>query len=341
MAAFTMTSKPMYSARANLGGTRVRAQRKLAGASAAPMGAVCAIEVGQSSVMGSSRKQNEDRLVLKYDEGATDTPFANITVFDGHGGFATADWLTQNLHKRINKIWLRDTPTRAVRKAFISADKALLETRGFMGMGERGVGGGKCGATGATVLAFKEDGVTKLLAANVGDSRALLIKDGQPAIQMTVDHVPDSESERERIEAQNPNPRMPLVKFVGGTWRVGGLLALSRAFGDAYMKQSGFNEGIADLGNDYSSGFGVIADPDVDVFDLPAGTKGWLIVSSDGLNANEERGGGGGIENDAVAKICSETTNPTELAAKLTKAAQAAGSTDDISVQCVRLEELC
>jgi hypothetical protein len=65
MAAFTITSKPMYSARANLGGTRVRAQRKLAGASAAPMGAVCAIEVGQSSVMGSSRKQNEDRLVMK------------------------------------------------------------------------------------------------------------------------------------------------------------------------------------------------------------------------------------------------------------------------------------
>lgn len=47
-------------------------------------------------------------------------------------------------------------------------------------------------------------------------------------------------------------PRMPLVQFVGGTWRVGGLLALSRAFGDAYMKASGFNEGIADLGNDYS-----------------------------------------------------------------------------------------
>ena len=43
-------------------------------------------------------------------------------------------------------------------------------------MGERGVGGGKCGATCATVLAFKEGGDTKLLAANVGDSRALLIR---------------------------------------------------------------------------------------------------------------------------------------------------------------------
>lgn len=45
-----------------------------------------------------------------------------------------------------------------------------------------------------------------------------------------------SESERVRIERQNPNPKMPMVRYVGGTWRVGGLLALSRAFGDAYLK---------------------------------------------------------------------------------------------------------
>lgn len=44
------------------------------------------------------------------------------------------------------------------------------------------------------------------------------------------------ESERQRIEAQNPNPKMPMVRYMGGTWRVGGLLALSRAFGDSYLK---------------------------------------------------------------------------------------------------------
>jgi protein phosphatase 1K len=44
------------------------------------------------------------------------------------------------------------------------------------------------------------------------------------------------ESERQRIERQNPNPKMPMVRYVGGTWRVGGLLALSRAFGDSYLK---------------------------------------------------------------------------------------------------------
>lgn len=48
------------------------------------------------------------------------------------------------------------------------------------------------------------------------------------------------ESERERIERNNPNPKLPMVRYIGGTWRVGGLLALSRAFGDAYLKGEDF-----------------------------------------------------------------------------------------------------
>ena len=55
---------------------------------------------------------------------------------------------------------------------------------------------------------------------------------------------------------------MPLVRYVGGTWRVGGILALSRAFGDAYLKGSLQFEGIRAGGDGYSSGFGVVAEPD-------------------------------------------------------------------------------
>ena len=56
---------------------------------------------------------------------------------------------------------------------------------------------------------------------------------------------------------------MPLVRYVGGTWRVGGILALSRAFGDAYLKGSGQFEGVPSGSDGYSSGFGVVADPTV------------------------------------------------------------------------------
>ncbi len=77
-----------------------------------------------------------------------------------------------------------------------------------------------------------------------------------------------SEEERLRIEATNPNPRLPLVRYVGGTWRVGGILALSRAFGDAYLKGSLQFEGVRAGGDGYSSGFGVVSEPDTTLIDL-------------------------------------------------------------------------
>jgi protein phosphatase 1L len=76
-----------------------------------------------------------------------------------------------------------------------------------------------------------------------------------------------------RIERQNPNPKLPMVRYVGGTWRVGGLLALSRAFGDSYLKGSLQFEGIAAGGDGYSSGFGLIAEPFIELTSLtPADT---------------------------------------------------------------------
>lgn len=86
-----------------------------------------------------------------------------------------------------------------------------------------------------------------------------------------------SEEERKRIEATNPNPRLPLVRFVGGTWRVGGILALSRAFGDAHLKGSLQFEGVRAGGDGYSSGFGVVSEPDTTLTDL---TGAFPITSS-------------------------------------------------------------
>ena len=87
-----------------------------------------------------------------------------------------------------------------------------------------------------------------------------------------------SEEERLRIEAKNPNPKMPLVRYVGGTWRVGGILALSRAFGDAYMKSSLQFEGLRASSDGYSSGFGVIAEPDTSLVELTGVAPGPLIL---------------------------------------------------------------
>lgn len=74
----------------------------------------------------------------------------------------------------------------------MQADRKLLAPKGgfFGSFGERGVGGSKCGATGVVAMLYDLNSKPKLLAANVGDSRALLIQNGE-AEQLTVDHVPD------------------------------------------------------------------------------------------------------------------------------------------------------
>jgi protein phosphatase 1K len=269
-------------------------------------------------------------------------PEVYAAVFDGHGGAATAEWLTNNLLGYVEKYWQgTNAPEKAVSEAFIQADKAILAPKGgFMGMvGERGVGGSKCGSTAAVALIFKNKGRSQLLTANSGDARILLLRGGQ-AVQLTEDHVPDNENERNRIERFNPNPKMPLVRYVGGTWRVGGLLALSRAFGDAYLKGSDQFEGVSFYASDtYASGFGLIAEPHTSVTDL-TDDDSWIIVTSDGLLANEERGGGGGLSNEDVVSICNKLASRScdEIAAELTKQAVAQGSTDDVTTLVLKLK---
>ena len=229
-------------------------------------------------------------------------------------------------------------PAAILASAFQSADERLLQAPTFFG--ERGVGGSKCGSCAAMALLWRRPGSPpRLLAANVGDSRVLLVSRGGTEM-LTVDHVPDVESERKRIESFNPNPRMPMVRFAGGTWRVGGLLALSRAFGDAYLKPSGMYEGLDTRDSDYSSGFGVTPIPWVKDVELRSGDE-WIVVASDGVFAEVERGGGGGFENDECGEFvraqAAKGLSPEAIAAAVVEAARKKGSTDDITAVVVKL----
>ncbi|WZY74671.1 hypothetical protein YC2023_021055 [Brassica napus] len=82
------------------------------------------------------------------------------------------------------------------------------------------------GSTASTAILIGD----RLIVANVGDSRAVISRGGN-AIAVSRDHKPDQSDERERIENAGG--------FVmwAGTWRVGGILAVSRAFGDRLLKQ--------------------------------------------------------------------------------------------------------
>eukprot|EP00803_Ostreobium_quekettii_P007688 evm.model.scf_240EXC.3 EVM.evm.TU.scf_240EXC.3 scf_240EXC:49940-54459(+) len=99
---------------------------------------------------------------------------------------------------------------------------------------------------------------THICVANCGDSRAVLSR-GKNAFRMTRDHKPGVEDETERIRAAGG-----AVLDYGGK-RVMGLLAVSRALGDHYLRNAG-----------------VIADPEVTVIGRSPEDE-FLVLATDGL----------------------------------------------------------
>ncbi|KAL5223171.1 hypothetical protein ABZP36_027884 [Zizania latifolia] len=84
------------------------------------------------------------------------------------------------------------------------------------------------GIDGSTALAAVLVG-SHLYVANVGDSRAVALNSGK-AVPLSEDHKPNRKDERKRIEDAGG-----IIVF-DYTWRVGGLLAMSRAFGNRDLK---------------------------------------------------------------------------------------------------------
>ncbi|MED6253739.1 Protein phosphatase 1L, partial [Ataeniobius toweri] len=101
----------------------------------------------------------------------------------------------------------------------------------------------------------------ELTVANVGDSRGVLCdKDGN-AVALSHDHKPYQLKERKRIKRAGG-----FISF-NGSWRVQGILAMSRSLGDYPLKNLNV----------------VIPDPDIMTFDLDKLQPEFMILASDGL----------------------------------------------------------
>lgn len=145
---------------------------------------------------------------------------AYFAVYDGHGGDNASRFLQEDLHKRIEEDpeLLSDDPISAITDAFEASEKELLRQSTFSGWLD--------GSTAICCLILNN----KIFTANVGDSRAVLCSLGK-AHPLSVDHKPSNDKERDRI-LKAGGKIMHL-----GVWRVEGVLALSRAFGDRHLKK--------------------------------------------------------------------------------------------------------
>ncbi|GFQ06176.1 probable protein phosphatase 2c 59 [Phtheirospermum japonicum] len=212
-------------------------------------------------------------------------------VFDGHGGARAAEYVKQNLFTYLLKHpkFISDTRS-AIAEAYTHTDSEFLKSENNQNR--------DAGSTASTAILVGN----RLLVANVGDSRAVICRGGT-AIAVSRDHKPDQTDERRRIEDAGG--------FVmwAGTWRVGGVLAVSRAFGDRLLKPY------------------VVADPEIQEEKVDD-TLEFLILASDGLWDV--------VTNEEAVSMTKPIQDPEEAAKRLMQEAYQRGSGDNITIVVVR-----
>lgn len=248
------------------------------------------VAYGFSLVKGKANHPMEDYHVAKFIH-MKGHELGLFAIFDGHLGDSVPAYLQKNLFTNIlgeEEFWTH--PDRAISKAYDKTDKAILSHTPDLGRG---------GSTAVTAILING---TKLWVANVGDSRAVVAKDGE-AIQLTVEHEPNME--RGSIETRGGF----VSNMPGDVARVNGQLAVSRAFGDKSLKSH------------------LRSDPDITVQDVFSDTE-LLILASDGLWKV--------MSNQEAVDLALKIKDPQDAAKQLTAEALEKDSKDDISCIVVR-----
>ncbi|XP_048325671.2 protein phosphatase 2C 37 [Ziziphus jujuba] len=261
-------------------------------------------------------------------------------VFDGHGCSHVAFKCKDRLHEIVKEeveVEKVDEPVvqwkETMEKSFERMDKEIQEwCDGIKTSNCRcELQTPQCDAVGSTaVVAIVTP--EKIIVSNCGDSRAVLCRNGV-AIPLSSDHKPDRPDELVRIEAAGGR-----VIYWDGP-RVLGMLAMSRAIGDNYLKPY------------------VISEPEVMITDrtdddeclILASDGLWDVVSNDTacgvvrmcLRAQRQPSPPGSPGSEAVVRSAASCENSdkacSDASILLTKLALARHSTDNVSVVVVDL----
>ncbi|KAK0592355.1 hypothetical protein LWI29_017683 [Acer saccharum] len=212
-------------------------------------------------------------------------------VFDGHCGSRAAEYLKEHLFENLLKHpqFLTDTKL-AISKSYQQTDVEFLDSERDSDRND--------GSTATTAVLIGNH----LYVANVGDSRTVISKAGK-AIALSDDHKPDRPDERKRIKDAGGD-----VKYTD-TWRVEGVLATSRAFGDRMLKQF------------------VVSEPEIQDQEIDEEIE-LLLLASDGLWDE--------VCNDDAVELARTEEEPESAALKLTETAFTWGSADNITCIVVR-----
>ncbi|KAL3689273.1 hypothetical protein R1sor_015582 [Riccia sorocarpa] len=220
-------------------------------------------------------------------------------IFDSHRGPHVGREVQRRLFDNIlneGGVWF--DPAGATRDGYLLTDRQLLD--GLSKEVEL------AGCTAVTAMLFEHG--ARLLVANVGDSRAVLCKNGD-AVQLSVDHDPGRPVERANVEMRGG----VVVTLPGDVPRVDGQLAVARAFGDKSLKAH------------------MSAKPDMEDLLVDLSCQ-FLILASNGLWRV--------ISNQEAVDLVQDIMDPAEAAKALVRQARERLNDDDISCIVIRFMEV-
>lgn len=212
---------------------------------------------------GLVRSYNEDRITImpKLSKSEKHGLTSFFAIFDGHGGPSCADYLAENMHRVLARQLSQDLSIQDS----INSTFSLLEQNFISKSIQKNFD--NSGSCAISLITDKE----YLYLANVGDSRGLIgLSKGKKVVQITDDHKPCMESEKNRIEKAGgviiPGNRTNVSRVLPGR------LSVSRTFGDisAKLKQLGGNPNV------------IISTPDI--FKIKFNKNfDYLLLASDGV----------------------------------------------------------
>ncbi|KAL2541128.1 putative protein phosphatase 2C 24 [Abeliophyllum distichum] len=224
---------------------------------------------GMASVCGR-RRDMEDAVAIQPSFYRRELEnFADLhyfAVYDGHGCSHVATKCRERFHELIREELLLEIMEGSTKwknvmeRSFIRMDKEVIAWNeneiNISAKCRCELQTPECDAVGSTAVI----GIVtpeKIIIANCGDSRAVLCRNGK-AVPLSIDHKPDRPDELNRIQAAGGR----IIYWDGP--RVLGVLAMSRAIGDNYLKPY------------------VSCEPEVTITDRSADDD-CLILASDGL----------------------------------------------------------
>ncbi len=259
------------------------------------------IENNSSLIKDLAYKENANSRYRDYmeDKGKSILNFnssennALICLFDGHGGQEVSKFLQEN----ISKFWLEILPLNQdnygnkIKNVFLNLDQKLKENHFY-----------QVGSTGCIVYLTIENSQKILYCANVGDTRAVLIKNNK-GVRLTYDDRASDPKEHERIVSHGG------IVFGG---RVYGQLMLSRAFGDWELKT-----------------YGVICEPHIIRYEIED-EDNYLVIATDGVFDV--------MEDEDVFQLSKKQKNAKDFCDDIMKEAIERGSMDNISCFIIGLK---